>query len=247
LSPNAESVVRAARAISQLPPPYRLVANIALIPMRVEAKALRQVVPEIVAKGRLPICVMYARYLRGTCGPDSREVTPPKPGHHLYDEVAVAISMGGRRLRHVCFAPLWVDCLETTPIELGWHYGFDKRPAEIRHTGASDLRVVARYSGSSVFELVCRRRVNLPTGISGLLEPFAQLQAIFPSTQSSAKISLTRMGKAQVLQLRSLRIPGLALCRQPTLSNHLGLWFEEATLRLENPVRKGSHLRWPGS
>lgn len=236
---------RGAAAFQRVPPPYRLVCDLALLPLWMEAgpAAHWAGVPIVSLLGQAPLLVMLARYHRAEYGPERVPLLPPKGHHELYKEIACALVVKGSRGSELTFPQLWVESPDPTPLELGWHYGFPKEEATL--AWMQDGRTVqmdAWDSQGPILSFEGRIFGRLPAGAVLAASAF---RGLFPKTGRKAPMWVESAARVSFLHIRQFTAPRLEMSGTPGRSP-VGLWLEQATLFLGAPLEPQQDKVLPG-
>lgn len=225
----------AAATFRRFPPPYRLVCDLALLLLFVEADVATRwaEVPVLSLLGRAPLLVMLARYYRAEYGPERRPLLPPEGDSELYKEVACALLVKGSRGSEMTFPHLWLESPAPIPLELGWHYGFPKYEASLTWVrNGRAIRLEAQDDRGSILSFKGSTLGRLPVAPVVAASAF---RGVFPITGRQAPMWFESARRVSFLYVRQFTAPRLEplgrMGRSP-----LGLWLEQATLFLGSPV-----------
>ena len=226
--------------MERYPPPYRLVGDLAIFPMLVNAaRATAWAGMHVVgALGSAPLFLVAARYHRVEYSEARVSLSFCPSGSDFYREIACVLFRGVLPGLSFGFPRLWVDSCDPRPLELGWYYGFPKSPATIAfRQDEGMLEVSASDERGAIFSVVSRQRMSLPPWLATSL---AFGDGIFLHTGLRARLRLDRASRASLLQVQGWELPGLDTWGV-TSRARLGLWLEGVTLLLGRPEKLNRH------
>ena len=243
---QSEKVTAVRELMERYPPPYRLVGDLAIFPMLVNAARATSWagMPVMGVLGSAPLFLVAARYHSAEYGEARTPLSFCPSGSDFYREIACVLFTGVLPGFSFGFPRLWMDSCDPRPLEMGWYYGFPKSSATIAfRQDEGVLEVSASDERGALFWACSRQRVGLPPWLATAL---AFGDGIFPHTGLRARLRLDRASRASLLVVQGWELPGLDTWGV-TGRARLGLWLEGVTLLLGRPEKLNPHGRGDAS